>query len=73
MFLLKESRLFVFTINGELTAFMHVYIHEGHALMSKLAIDMSYSRYSPGIIMLLESLKLLMEQGVADFDMCRGD
>lgn len=73
MFLLKESRLFVFTINGELAAFMHVYIHEGHALMPKLAIDMSYSRYSPGIIMLLESLKLLMEQGVADFDMCRGD
>ena len=73
MLRLEESRLYVLTINGKLAAFMHVYLHEGHALMPKLAIDVTYSRYSPGILMVLETLKMLMAEGVKDFDMCRGE
>lgn len=73
MKLLQESQLYTLTIDGQLAAFMHVYLHEGHALMPKLAIDASYSRYSPGILLVLETLKQMMPQGVKDFDMCRGD
>ncbi len=69
----QESELYVFTIDGKLAAFMHCYTHGNHVLMPKLAIDITYSRYSPGIIMLQESLKELMSRGFIDFDMCRGD
>lgn len=70
---LQASELFVLTIDGQIAAFMHVYIHGKRVLMPKLAIDVSYSRYSPGILLVQETLKLLMERGMEDFDMCRGD
>lgn len=70
---LHESRLYVLTIDGAVAAFMHVYLHEGHALMPKLAIDIGYSRYSPGILLVIETIRLLSAQGAVDFDMCRGD
>lgn len=41
--------------------------------MPRLAIDTSFSRYSPGILLILEATKLWMNEGIVDFDMCRGD
>ena len=70
---LEQSELYVLTLNNKIAAFMHVYNHYGYALMPKLAINHSFSRYSPGILLLLESLKLMIKKGVKDFDMCRGD
>lgn len=52
---------------------MIVYRHRKHLLMPKLAIDSSFSRYSPGILLILESSKKWIDEGIADFDMCRGD
>ena len=44
-----------------------------HLLMPRLAIDTSFGRYSPGILLILEAAKRWMAEGVVDFDMCRGD
>lgn len=70
---LAESRLYVLEIDARPAAFMIVYAHRHHLLMPRLAISMDFSRYSPGIIMLLESAKLWINEGFVDFDMCRGD
>ena len=73
MLLLKESELYVLTIDGKAAAFMHTYVHNGHILMPKLAIDASFARYSPGILLIQEAMKLFIPRGIKDFDMCRGE
>lgn len=73
MFRLKESELYVLSIDGKTAAFMHTYVHEGHVLMPKLAINASFSRYSPGILLIQEAMKVFIQRGIKDFDMCRGD
>ena len=70
---LDESRLYVLEIDSRPAAFMIVYAHQRHLLMPRLAIDIDFGRYSPGIIMLLEAVKLWFDEGFVDFDMCRGD
>lgn len=69
----NESELVVLEIDGKIASFMHVYRDYPYILMPKLAINASFSRYSPGIIMLIESLKRYYNEGIIDFDMCRGD
>ena len=73
MFRLKESELYVLTIDDKIAAFMHTYVHNQHVLMPKLAIDISFSRYSPGILLIQEAMKQYIKRGIKDFDMCRGD
>lgn len=70
---LEESRLYVLEIDSCPAAFMIVYAHQRHLLMPRLAIDIDFGRYSPGIIMLLEAVKLWLDERFVDFDMCRGD
>lgn len=70
---LEESRLYVLEIDSRPAAFMIVYAHQRHLLMPRLAIDIDFGRYSPGIIMLLEAVKLWLDERFVDFDMCRGD
>lgn len=70
---LAESRLYVLEIDSRPAAFMIVYAHQRHLLMPRLAIDIDFGRYSPGIIMLLEAVKLWLDERFVDFDMCRGD
>ncbi|MCD8236768.1 MAG: GNAT family N-acetyltransferase [Prevotellaceae bacterium] len=70
---LENARLYVLEIDGQPAAFMVIYADKRHLLMPRLAIDTAYSRYSPGILIILESVKLWQKEGIADFDMCRGD
>lgn len=70
---LKSARLYVLEIDSHASAFMIVYKHRNHLLMPKLAIDTAYSRYSPGILMIMEAVKGWLNEGIADFDLCRGD
>ena len=70
---LKTAQLYTLEVDGALAAFMIVYRHNNHLLMPKLAIDTKFSRYSPGILLILEAAKFWIKEGVADFDMCRGD
>lgn len=70
---LSNARLYVLEIDRQPAAFMVIYADKQHLLMPRLAIDMAYSRYSPGILIILESVKLWQKESIADFDMCRGD
>ena len=70
---LKESELYVLNIDEKIAAFMHTYVHNNHVIMPKLAIDTSLSRYSPGILLIQEAMKLFIERKIIDFDLCRGD
>lgn len=70
---LSSARLYVLEIDSHPAAFMIVYKHRNHLLMPKLAIDSSYSRYSPGILMIMEAVKIWLGEGITDFDLCRGD
>ena len=71
--LLDAAELYVLEIDGTPAAFMIVYRHHNRLLMPKLAIDTTFSRYSPGILLILEASKMWIDEGIADFDMCRGD
>lgn len=70
---LTEAELYVLEIDHQPAAFMIVYRHQGHLLMPRLAIDTRYGRYSPGILLILEASKQWIDEGIVDFDMCRGD
>lgn len=70
---LKKAELYTLEIDGKAAAFMIVYRHNKHLLMPRLAIDTTFSRYSPGILLILEATKLWINEGIVDFDMCRGD
>lgn len=70
---LPSAELYVLEIDHQPASFMIVYRHRDHLLMPRLAIDTSFGRYSPGILLILEAAKRWMTEGVVDFDMCRGD
>lgn len=69
----SQFKVYVLEIDGTPAAFMIVYRHHNRLLMPKLAIDTTFSRYSPGILLILEASKMWIDEGIADFDMCRGD
>ncbi|MCM1348118.1 MAG: GNAT family N-acetyltransferase [Firmicutes bacterium] len=68
-----EAELVTLEIDNQLAAFMLLYRHGKYLLMPKLAIDTKFSRYSPGILIIMESMKRFFNEGMVDFDMCRGD
>ena len=68
---LPSAELYVLEIDHQPASFMIVYRHRDHLLMPRLAIDTSFGRYSPGILLILEAAKRWMTEGVVDFDMCR--
>ncbi len=70
---LDEARLFVFEINGEPAAFTFFYVSAGYIVVPKLAIDMRFRTHAPGILMLKEVMKWCYENGIKDFDLCRGE
>lgn len=70
---LDEARLFVFEINGEPAAFTFFYVSDGYIVVPKLAIDMRFRTHAPGILMLKEVMKWCYENGIKDFDLCRGN
>ena len=70
---LDASRLFVFEINGEPSAFAFLYKYDDYIVVPKLAIDFRFRNHAPGILMLREIMKWCYANGVRDFDLCRGD
>lgn len=70
---LDEARLFVFEINGEPAAFAFFYVSNGYIVVPKLAIDMRFRTHAPGILMLKEIMKWCYDNGIKDFDLCRGE
>lgn len=70
---LDASRLFVFEINGEPAAFAFLYKYGDYIVVPKLAIDFRFRTHAPGILMLREIMKWCYDNGIKDFDLCRGD
>lgn len=63
-------------INGKLAAAMCGFLNQdGSWVIPKLAIDMEFSRYSPGGILLNESIKYICENkiGITGIDLSRGE
>ena len=60
-------------MDNEIIAFMYVFLHDQHAIVPKLAISSDYSHYSPGYILIAESIKEMFKRGIVDMDLCRGD
>ena len=69
----SNSCLYVLKMDNEIIAFMYVFLHDQHAIVPKLAISSDYSHYSPGYILIAESIKEMFKRGIVDMDLCRGD
>lgn len=71
---IKETYCFTVSLNEEVAAFMIAYKNKESFLVPKLAIDINYGRYSPGAVLIIESLKWLRENtNVKYLDLSRGD
>lgn len=70
---LPQTHLFSFEINGEPAAFAFLYLADRHIVVPKLAIDTEQRAHAPGILMLKEIMKWCYDNGVRDFDLCRGE
>lgn len=69
-----ETDTFILTINGAPAAYMDALRDKDTLRIPRLAIDASYGAYSPGILLLNESIKVLIEQGqVRILDLTHGD
>ncbi len=71
---LDNTRLFCVEINNILTAFMLCYADgHGNIVVPKLAIHPDYQKWSPGSLLIVETLKWCYDHGIRDFDLSRGD
>ncbi len=70
---LPQSRLVLLDIDSRPVAMAFYFVDGQNILVPKLAIDRSVSRYSPGFVLILELMKKLREEGIADIDLCRGE
>ena len=66
---LPSAELYVLEIDHQPASFMIVYRHRDHLLMPRLAIDTSFGRYSPGILLILEAAKRWMTADATDPDL----
>lgn len=69
---LSQSKLIVLEINGEPAAFTLVYRYDNRIIVPKLASNMKFSKYSPGILLLCDTIKWCFENGITDYDLSRG-
>lgn len=70
---LEEAGLCALEFEGNPIAFAVYYNYGGNIVVPRLAIDDSYRRYSPGLVMLDEFISQCYADGVRDFDLSRGE
>lgn len=64
---------FVVVIDGEMAAFMSGLVsRNGRFVVPRLSIDDRFSRYSPGVLLINETIKQLADRGVTVLDLSRG-
>lgn len=68
-----QLRIFILRINKFPAAFLIAIEDKEHIIVPKLAIDSSFKRYSPGYLLIVETLRYGYKVGISDFDLCRGD
>lgn len=65
----------VYSIDGNVAAYMHGFVNEFRKTVEipRLAIDEAYSFYSPGLLLICETVKHMIEEmGYSGLDLCRG-
>jgi len=60
-------------INSKIAAFFIGFSFENGVCIPRLAIDTNFGRYSPGMVLINEYLKILPYEYKYTFDLCRGD
>lgn len=72
---IAESLCAVLFIDGKMAAGIGGYLQKNndYLLVPRLVFDECLSRYSPGIICCLETIKYLISQGIPLFDLSKGD
>ncbi len=73
---LDEAKFIVLRIDGKVAAFLAGYVDENHEslLIPRLAISDEFGRYSPGVVLINESMKLLEDKLHLKFlDLSKGD
>lgn len=66
----------ILRINGEIVSFWSGFVSENkdYITIPRLAIDSSWDKYSPGIILICETAKILNSKfGIKHFDLSRGE
>lgn len=71
---LRGARMFTLEVNGTIMAFLFCYCdNNGRIIVPKLAIHPDYVRFSPGSLLLCETLKWCYQHQITDFNLSRGD
>lgn len=73
---LPNSRYAILRINGEMVAFLAGFISQDGKtfVIPRLAIDIEYGVYSPGKVLIIESIgKLLEYSDIESFDLSHGE
>lgn len=63
---------FILRINGRVAAYFDAICHEGGVIVPRLAINDGFARYSPGVMLLNESIRALIDAGVGQIDLTHG-
>lgn len=69
----ENTVLVVLNIDDREAAFFMGLQYENGICIPRLAIDVEYSRYSPGLVLINEYLKSVQIDGQYTFDLCRGE
>ena len=67
-----DVRAFVLRINGKIAAFYDGIFSDRGIIVPRLAITDGFDRYSPGVMLLNESIKYLIENGEKSIDLTHG-
>ena len=67
-----DIRAFVLRINGMVSAYFDGIYNNGEVIVPRLAIADGFNRYSPGVILLNESIKHLIENKIDSIDLTHG-
>lgn len=67
-----DERAFVVYINGEVAAYCDAIYDDDTVMVPRLAIAEDFDRYSPGVILMNESIKVLIEERIKRLDLTHG-
>ena len=66
-------RIYVLMHDTTPIAYMAGLVKNGYFYVPRLSHDTNYNKYSPGIILICETIKLLLNEGIHTLDLMRGD
>ncbi|MPM51921.1 hypothetical protein SDC9_98673 [bioreactor metagenome] len=70
---LQNSIIGILYIDGYIASFFIGFTKGKNVCIPRLAIDSDFGRYSPGVVLILEYLKIKEDNNALMFDLCRGD